>query len=515
MPRTVKGIARKALAADKKERKAVYQAADKERKAYQQSVGDSYQNFAAAIGIQTSNISSAGQYGFDPLTRIRTQLEWIHRGSWLGGVAIDVVADDMTRAGVQIKGEMVPEDIAKIEELAVSLGIWKAINDTIKWGRLYGGAIGVLLIQGQDTSTPLRIETVGKGQFRGILPLDRWMVEPSLEDLVQDFGPFLGLPKYYRVTTDAPALNLKKIHYTRCFRMEGIRVPYWQRLMENLWSVSVLERLKDRMQSYDSATLGASQLVFKAHIRSYKIKGLRALVAAGGKGFAALVRQVQFMRTTQTNEGITMLDMDDDFASDTAGSSAISGIQAILEQLGEQLSGALQIPQVRLFGQSPGGLNSSGDGELRTYYDGINQQQNGNLKSPVTLVYRAMAQSLGLDVPPGFGIAFRPLWQLTEEQKSASASATTESVTKAKDAGLISDQVAMKELKQSSDMTGVFSNITREDIEAADDVPAPKIDTLMPGEGDDEGGGGPAAKKKAKDQAAAALELECALVEGR
>jgi len=37
-----------------------------------------------------------------PITRIRTMLDFIYRGSWMGGIAVDLIADDMTRGGVEI-----------------------------------------------------------------------------------------------------------------------------------------------------------------------------------------------------------------------------------------------------------------------------------------------------------------------------------------------------------------------------------------------------------------------------
>ena len=467
--RSVKGIARRALVADKKARDA-----------RTRQTLDSFQNFAAALGIGTQNIMSNSTYGFNPITRVRTLLEWIHRGSWLGGVAVDLVADDMTRAGVDLKGELEPDQIQTIEENIVAKGVWPAINDTIKWSRLYGGALAVILIEGQDPSTPFKVERVGKNGFRGLLPLDRWMVEPSLNDLVQDYGPYMGLPKFYRVTSEAPALHGQKIHYTRCLRLEGIRLPFWQRLMENLWGLSVIERLYDRMVAFDSASTGASQLVYKSFLRTYKIKGFRQIIAAGGPAYQGLLKQVQLMREMQSNEGITLLDGEDEM--ETLTSPSFSGLNDALLQFGQQLSGALQIPLVRLFGQSPAGLNSTGESDLRMYYDGIKQHQESDLRSPLTTIYRAEAQSSGIAVPEGFRLEFRPLWQLTEQQKGEVASSITESVMKVQAAGLVSDQVALKELKQSSAVTGVWTNIREEDIEAASDVPAPPIPEAVPGE---------------------------------
>jgi phage-related protein (TIGR01555 family) len=431
---------------------------------------DSFVNFAHNLGIGSDNAMSSSTYGFNPVTRIRVLLEWIHRGSWLGGVAVDVVADDMTRAGVSLTGEMEPGQVLAMEEAAVTLGIWKSLNETIKWARLYGGAIGVLLVEGQDLSTPLRLNTIRKDQFKGILPLDRWMVEPTLYDLVQEMGPNMGNPKYYRVTAMAPALMNQKIHYSRCIRLEGIRLPYWQRVMENLWGLSVLERLYDRMIAFDSATTGAAQLVYKSYIRNYKIKNLRQVVAAGGDALNGLTKYVEMMRRFQGIEGMTLLDAEDEVSADTH--AAFGGLSEALTQFAQQLSGSLQIPLVRLFGQSPSGF-STGETDLRNYYDTIKQQQEKDLRSSVTKVYRAIAASEGIELPEGFRIEFNSLWQLSETEKATIAETTARTISSTEESGLIDRATALKELKQQSRITGIFSNVTDEFITEAENEEPP------------------------------------------
>src|SRR5579871_907008 len=464
---SVKGAASRALKADQKARD----------KASAQRTHDSFQNVLAGLGIGTDNIMSGSGYGFNPISRVRTELEWVHRGSWLGGVAVDLVADDMTRAGITLKGDVKPEDIEKLDEAATTMHLWQQINEVIKWSRLYGGCIGFMMIDGQKPETPLNVERVGEDQFKGILPLDRWQVNPSLENLVTDFGPDFGLPKYYTVNSDASALRGMKVHYTRCLRLEGIRLPYWQRLQENLWGISVLERLWDRMVAFDSATTGAAQLVYKAFLRTYKIEGLREIMAVGGKAEQALIKQVQWMRLTQSNEGITLLDAKDDFA--VAQHSAFSGLSDALVQFGQQLAGALQIPLVRLFGEAPAGLNSSGESDLRTYYDGIKQQQEARLRVPVTNIYRMLAQSIGVNLPEGTAIEFNPLWQLNDAERAEVAGAVTTAVVQAEEAGVISRGTALKELKQSSARTQIFTNIDDEEIEEADAELPPSVQEAL------------------------------------
>lgn len=458
---------------------------------------DSFQNIPQGLGIGADNAMSTSQYGFNPITRVRTMLEWMHRGSWLAGVAVDVVADDMTKAGVEIQGKLAPRAMEKIMEAETTLGIWNSLNANLKWGRLYGGSIAVMVIEGQQFHTPLRVETVGKGQFKGLIVFDRWMCEPSLNDLVDTgLASEMGMPKYYTIAADGPALRNQKIHHSRVIRAGGIQVPYWQRVMENLWDISVLERLYDRMVAFDSATTGAAQLVYKSYIRTYKVKNLREVLSVGGNaGISSINKYVDMMRRFQGIEGITIIDADDEFEG--MQHQAFSGLGDALTQFGQQLSGALQIPLVRLFGQSPSGFNS-GDTDLRMYYDSINQQQNKMLKVGITRIYRMIAQSEGIKLPEGVSIEFRSLWQLTDDQKADVATKVTAAIVQAEEAGLVSPQVGMKELQQSSHVTGIFSNISEKDINAADDVAVPAAEQamelgaeLMPegGDDDDEGGG--------------------------
>lgn len=456
MSKSLAGAARKAKTEDAKLRKQ-FQNGPKTL--------DSFQNFAANLGLGTDNVSSGATYGFNPITRIRTLLEWIHRGSWLGGVVVDAVADDMTRAGVDLKGEIAPDDIQKLEEAAVTLQIWNAICDNTKWARLYGGSLAVMLIDGQDMSTPLRIETVGKGSFRGLYVMDRWQVQPTLNRPVTEFGPSLGKPKFYDVVSSGLPLSGKRIHHTRCIRQDGIKLPLWQAMTENMWSISVYERMYDRMVAFDSATTGAAQLVYKSYLRTYKVKDLRENVAMGGDAFNGLIRYVDMMRRFQSMEGITLLDAEDEFEGHSH--NAFGGLSDALEHFSEQIAGCAGMPLVRLFGQSPKGMNATGESDFRMYYDNINKDQNATLKIPITTVYRLMAQSMGIALAPGFGIKFRPLWQLTDKEKSEVSNNVTTSVTQAFEAGLVTQKTAMKELKQSSEVTGVFTNITDEEIEAA------------------------------------------------
>ena len=432
---------------------------------------DSFQNFAARVGLGAGSQNDQSSYGFNFTSRDRLKLEAMYRSSWVVGQVVDVVAEDMTREGITIQGFEDPTHAKVIQTTLDNLEIWDKISDTIKWGRLYGGALAVMLIDGQNVSTPLNVKTIGKDQFKGLMVLDRWMVQPTLEDLVTEYGPDYGKPKYYDVFQDAAGLCGQRVHYSRVIRIDGVNLPYWQAMTENLWGQSVIERLEDRLTVFDSATMGAGQLVYKAHLRTYKVKGLRDIIATGGRAFEGLVKQINHIRLWQSNEGLTLMDAEDEFETH---SYTFSGLDTILLQFGQQISGATQIPLVRLFGQSPAGLNSTGESDLSNYYDNINQQQERRLRTPLHKLLEIVSLSvLGKPLPDNFEFEFTSLWQMSDEQKSNVAEKTTSAILKAEEQGVISRHTALKELRQTSSVTGVSTTITDNEIDDAENDPPP------------------------------------------
>lgn len=465
---------------------------------------DSYQNLQARLGKDSGNLMDGATYAqSNLLTRTPRTLEFMYRGSWIVGAAVDAIADDMTRAGVDFGAAIEPDTLEATVSEMHALELWQGIGDVIRWARLYGGAIGVMLIDGQDMATPLRLKTIKQGQFKGILPLDRWSLVLTVDQLVNGLGPALGRPEFYTVGPNAPALVGQKIHHSRVIRMEGIRLPFIQRQAEQGWGLSIIERMFDRLTAFDSATTGAAQLVYKAYLRTLKKEGLNQILSAGGPAFEALAKNMEAIRRFQSTEGLTLIDAKDTFETHTY---TFAGLDDLLLQFGQQISGATGIPLVRLFGQSPAGLNSTGEGDIRNYYDGINAQQNRILRGPLDVVLRVLHQSVTGEAPPeNFNFAFNPLWQLSEKEKSDIAKTTTEAVAGALDAAIIGPKTAMQELKQSADVTGIFSNITDEQIEAADEEPPapPEMGEgpPPPGEDDDEEGGGAKPGAEATDDA--------------
>lgn len=434
---------------------------------------DGFQNLAARLGFGASKMFSASTYVNDFFSRNTIELEAAYRTNWIAGQIVDVVAEDMTREGVELGTGLEPRDISQMQQAILRLRIYKSLCQTLKWSRLYGGAGAILLIDGQDFSTPLDIASIGPLTFRGLLPVDRWQLSPSIGNLVSEYGPDYGQPQWYTVTASGltggnSSLVGTNIHHSRLLRFVGIELPFRQRMTEQGWGISVIERLRDRLVAYDSATQGAAQLVYKAHLRRYGVQGLRELLATGGKAYDGLVTQLESIRDFQNNEGLTLTDAEDKFET---YSYSFAGLADILGEFGQQLSGATGIPLVRLFGQSPRGF-STGESDLRNYYDMVKSNQEDDLRDPITRVLSVLCMSeLSLALPEDFSFEFVSLWQLTEEQKAIIATQDASRVAALVQSDVFTRAQALKELRQTSSISGRYTNISDEEIAEEEEAP--------------------------------------------
>lgn len=428
------------------------------------ATADGYNNLTAKLGNNTKNIQSGGSYMPGYITRNRVMLEFAYRSSFLVGAGVDAMADDMTRKGINISSKLEPGQKGKIEKFWDDAAIWDGLNDNLKWSRLYGGSVLVVLIEGQDMSSPLKLDRIKEGQFKGVMVLDKWMVNPSYYDLVTDYGPEFGKPKYYKVVVNQKGIPPWKIHHSRVIRMEGDTLPFQQAQTENGWGMSVVERIFERIEAFDTATVGTTQLIHKAHLRTYSIEKLRDILMKGGDLEKALMKHMDMIREFQTIEGMTLMDSRDTFQTH---SYSFAGIADVMLRFAEQVSGATGIPLVRLFGQSPAGF-STGDGDLENYYSRVNSLQERRLRRHIRWLLDISWRSLFCEpLPDDFSFEFNKLWEMSDTDRATMASNyTTALATAVRDLDMPRAS-ALSDLRNLSDVIGIGGSITDEDIDDA------------------------------------------------
>jgi hypothetical protein len=130
-----------------------------------------------------------------------------------------------------------------------------------------------------------------------------------------------------------------------------------------------------------------------------------------------------------------------------------------------------------LFGRTITGLGQSNDADERIYEEKIAHEQQDKLKPQLTKLYPVICMSVLGEVPDDLDFKFPSVRVLTEEDKSEMTTKASAPIIASYNAGITGRKTTLKELRELSDKTGVFTNITDEQIDKAEEDPE------LPGEG--------------------------------
>lgn len=431
---------------------------------------DAFTNVLARLGAGTPNLLEGTEYSLQRISRDFNTLNALYRESWIVRRIIDVIPADMLKNWITITSGLDPDVEKRLSLTLRRTQLIDKLKRGMQWGRLYGGALGVMLVkhQGYDLSQPLQLDWIMPGDFAGLLIFDRWNgVNPSSE-LIEDISnPDYGYPKYYTVTDPAGGGSVK-IHHSRVIRFTGNTLPFWEEIAEMQWGASVVESIFDELRKRDNVSWNIAQLTFMANIRVLKMQDLGQLLAAtDNESQAELLRTLEAQNMLLNNMGMQVMDAADGLETHQY---TFGGLADCYQQFIMDISGAAEIPVTRLFGRSPSGLNATGESDLQNYYDMIAEKQESYLRPILNKVLPPFIISTLGSLPDDFDFEFDPVAEPTDKERADLAKCGTDNVVAAYNAGLISQRTALQELKQQSERTGVWTNITDEDIERASDT---------------------------------------------
>ncbi len=141
-----------------------------------------------------------------------------------------------------------------------------------------------------------------------------------------------------------------------------------------------------------------------------------------------------------------------------------SGLKDIIDASCNMLSAVTNIPQTKLFGRSPAGENSTGEGDMENYYSYVNKIQKLNLKRNlgvlIDIILVAGRYKGEFEEIPDYTLGFKPLWSLSEtELAEVNQTRAAAELTKAQTAQVYVDMQALdasevrKKLAESGDFT--------------------------------------------------------------
>lgn len=447
-------------------------------------VADGLENVVAGLGTERDKRSFT-QYGFARhLSRI--ELENMYRTSWLAKKIVNVVADDMTRAWRRhVFDDESGEMMFAVEQVEKALFVRAKINEALRWARLYGGALIVIGVNGESPAAPLNLDTIRRGSLRWLHVLDRHRVSASGVLTTDLDSPNFGKPEHYTVAESSVV-----VHHTRVLRFDGQPLPYFAWEKNERWGDSELQHLFDSLSNADTSTAAVASMLFEANVDVVKAEGLADLVSTRG-GEEKLIKRFQTAAVLKSFNRMLLLDGQESY--EKKGNN-FSGLDKVMQQFMQDVSGAADIPVTRLYGQVPGGLNASGDSEIRNYYDSIKAKQEAILCPQLDLLDEILIRSALGRMPDDYRYELGSLWQMSDKEKSEIEKNRAERDAKYLDMGVISEGVIAADLKEA----GTYKNLTDEDVELAYEL-AEKVDEEDPPDPENPDDKGPGKKPEPDD----------------
>jgi len=428
---------------------------------------DSFRNQLARTGFGTPNLLEGTEYFKTNFTQNYNKLTALYRENWIVKRLVDVVAEDMIKNWYRISSQLEPDSKRKITRLERRTQLRAKILDGLKWGRLYGGAVAVIVIDGHEDmlDEPLDYDFIMPGSFKGLIVVDRWSgVFPCL-DVVEDINdPDFGLPEYYEITAEGFGMGVR-VHHSRVLRFIGRRMPYIEELAETYWGTSEIEHVYSEITKYDNTSYNIASLVFQANVRVLKMEGFEQMATMSKLAMADLYNTLTMQNWMKSSQSLQVIGSKDSVEDHQY---AFAGLADVMELFMLDVSGASAIPVTKLFGRSPAGMNATGESDMENYYDIIEEQQESTLKPILNRLLPIMCMSEFGAIPDDLDFEFEPVRRPTEEERKTLAKQTADAVVAVFNAGIISQRTGLKELKETARMTGMWNNITDEDIERAD-----------------------------------------------
>lgn len=425
------------------------------------NVADAFSNPLFHLGFGSQSPLEATEYPLTRMTDNYALLNSLYRGNWVVQNVIGLMVDDMLREWYTVKG-VPPDALTALDNLERRVGLRECLNEGLRWGRLYGGAAGLILIKGQDDlSQPLDLGMVYPGSFRGLYILDRWQgVTPNM-GLTIERGK--EVPTSYSIN-DGNGHTVANVHASRVIRFTGRDLPRIERQTEMYWGESELEALYNEVVAHDNVSANMAALTFQANVNTMEVKGMEQLLSMSSPAVQRRFWQVmQAQATLRSNFGMQLVEQGNKL---TNTQYSFAGLRDVYESMCQNLCGASHYPMTKLFGRSPGGLNATGESDSRNYYEYVDSQREAKLRPVIEKLLPIMAMSAWGVVPDDMSIEFPPLWTPTARENAEIGKIKAEAALAAFQANALPLDTTLQELKAIGDETGLFASITDDQIAA-------------------------------------------------
>ena len=429
------------------------------------------------------------QANFFAPTRIyyQTPLEILLVESWVARHAVSMPVDDqfITWREFVSEADSTNEAMVEAEERH---NVTTQLAKAMRGARQYGTSLLVMMTEetGRDLTQPLVPEQILPGDLSALRVFNRF--EATARNRSWDLmDPNFGRPEFYdlfprrggRIEGQTAA-----VHHTRVLRFDGLtaNTDSGYSAYDWDWGMPALVPVMTALLQDQVFVSAIAHLGQEASIPILKIAGLgeaRAGLASTDDPDAPDVEAIG-SQLNRLKSVFRLLMMDKDNEDFERVAVAFSGIANVMDKFVGRVAAAAQIPETRMMGRSPAGLNATGESDMENYVAMLESERERMLTPMMVPLDVVLARDAGLGEPPEF--EWGTLLERTPSDEAEAAKMKAEAVQ----VGITSGAIDADEAREALSGDPVFGALPG----PAPEPPAPEP---MPGmNGDDPfAGGGP------------------------
>lgn len=367
---------------------------------------DSLRSLITGMGDPLIDKAASVVYGNQVLSD--QQLINAYRNTWLAKKIVNIPALDALRKWRDWQADQAQITLIEAEERR--LGLKKKMLECKTLARLWGGAV-IYIGDGGDATQEFDPESIGKGGLKYLTVMGRreivageLEIDPTLESY--------GLPKAYQVANSTDFLD---IHPSRLVIQIGEAHPDpWNALTNTGWGDSVLQSVWSAITNADATAANIASLVFEANVDVYKIEDLMEHMSSAPYR-SKLIDRFHLANIGKSVTRALITDKDEEYERKQI---SFATLPDVIQQFLIMVSGAADIPLTRLLGQSPSGLSSTGEHDMKNYHDRVQSIQTLEIGPALHRLDEALIRSALGNRPDEIHYTWAPLEQMSEKEKA-------------------------------------------------------------------------------------------------
>lgn len=356
-------------------------------------------------------------FAFNDLARtiVSALPEWALRHGWTLAMRADPANAEEGSAFRALPPSMRTEDLRmRVEAELQRLDVHEAQRQAATWGQLYGGGLILLgCADGGDSAEELDLDSLEALEYLRVV--ERAHVQITQVDADPNSAMF-GEAVQYRVQRNVGAgggVVAELWHHSRVIRYPGVLTPHDLRVENEMWDHGKLEHTIAQLKRTDGVWDNVGAMVADGSQGVWKIKGLFQAVVSGKR------QQIEdrFTIADKARSMFRSLLLDADQEGFEYVHRQFGGIDGILAQSAIRTAAAAQMPVTVLYGQSPAGLNATGESDIRLWYDRVEQYQTDvilpGLRRILELMFASRNGPTKGRIPEGWRVTMNPVRKAT------------------------------------------------------------------------------------------------------